>query len=149
MTKEVFEFREATGFPSMKVLQFAFNPDASSDYLPHNMNDNCVVYTGTHDNDTIIGWLKNTREEELDFARKYFNITDEEGFTFGLIRGAMTSVAKTAIFQMQDLLFLDNSARMNNPGKLGGNWSWRMKEKSLSNETIERLRELTRISGRL
>lgn len=149
MTKEVFEFREATGFPSMKVLQFAFNPDASSDYLPHNMNDNCVVYTGTHDNDTIIGWTKNAREEELDFARKYLNITDEEGFTFGLIRGAMTSVARTAIFQMQDLLFLDNSARMNNPGKLGGNWTWRMTEGSVSNETIERLRELTRISGRL
>lgn len=149
MTKEVYEFRLKTGFPSMKVLQFAFDPLATSDYLPHNYDDNCVVYTGTHDNDTILGWVNNAREEDLELAKKYFNITEEETFNFGLIRGALTSVAKLAVFQMQDLLFLDNSARMNNPGTLGDNWTWRMDKDALDFSVSKELRELTRISGRL
>lgn len=149
MTEEVHNFREATGFPSMKVLQFAFDPLANSDYLPHNYVDNCVVYTGTHDNDTIQGWVKNAREEEIELATKYFNITKEETFNWGLIRGAMTSVANTAIFQMQDFLFLGNEARMNNPGTLGDNWKWRMEAEDYSFETSKILRELTRISGRM
>lgn len=149
MTKEVYNFRMETGFPSMKILQFAFDPECNSDYLPHNYDDNCVVYTGTHDNDTIIGWLENARFEEIETAKKYLNITDEETFNWGLIRGAMTSVAKMAIFQMQDLLMLDNSTRMNNPGILGGNWEWRMRDGALNPYLSGRLRELTRISGRL
>ena len=149
MTEEVYNFRLETGYPSMKVLQFAFDPAADSDYLPHNYDDNCVVYTGTHDNDTILGWLEYLGEQEKALAAKYFNITAEEGFTWGLIRGAMTSVANTAIFQMQDLLGLDNSARMNNPGTLGINWMWRMEDGKLTSELADRLRELSRISGRL
>ncbi len=149
MTKEVYDFREKTGFPSMKVLQFAFDPNASSDYLPHNYVPNSVVYTGTHDNDTILGWIKNARKEELDLAKKYFNITEEETFTWGLVRGALTSVAKLSIFQMQDFLFLGNEARMNNPGTLGNNWTWRMENEEQYSEIALKLREFTRISGRL
>ena len=107
MTDEVYKLRETLGFPSMKVLQFAFNPDATSDYLPHNLSENTVIYTGTHDNDTIIGWLHHGNPHEIEFAKKYLNITEEETFNWGLIRGAMTSVSKLAIFQMQDLLFLE------------------------------------------
>lgn len=149
ITEEVVNFRKETGFPSMKVLQFAFNSDATSDYLPHNLVDNSVIYTGTHDNDTIKGWVANASEDELNFARKYFNIDEEEGFNHGLIRGAMTSVSFMAIFQMQDFLDLGNEARMNNPGKIGDNWTWRMKDHAISEQIIAELRELTRISGRL
>ncbi len=148
MTREVYEFREATRFPGMKILQFAFSPSADSDYLPHNYTDNCVVYTGTHDNDTIAGWKMNAPAEEIYFATRYMGIREEEGLNWGLIRGALRSVAKLAVFQMQDLLGLDNDARMNNPGTLGGNWCWRMKEGDASEEIAQKLRELCRIYGR-
>lgn len=150
MTKEVYEFREATGFPGMKILQFAFDPQANSDYLPHNITVNSVVYTGTHDNDTVKGWLEESaRPEEIDLARRYLSLSDSEGYVWGMMRGALTSVAKMAILQMQDLLELGNSARMNAPGTLGNNWTWRMKEGQLTDELAGRLHELTRISGRL
>lgn len=149
MTKEVYDFREETGFPGMKILQFAFNPAADSDYLPHNITENSIVYTGTHDNDTILGWLSVASWEEIDFARRYLNLTDGEGYNWGLIRAAMTTIARVAIFQMQDLLGIDNFGRMNSPGTLGGNWTWRMRENSLSYDLTERMKELTRIAGRL
>ena len=150
MTKEVSDFRERTGFPSMKVMQFAFNPNDLSDYLPHNMVENAVLYTGTHDNDTILGWKEEeASQEELVFAKKYLGLNKEEGFVWGMMRGAATTVAKTVIFQMQDLLELDNSARMNVPATLGGNWDWRMKSDALNSELAQKLRELTRISGRI
>ena len=149
MTKEVYEFRKESGFPSMKVLQFGFDPQANSDYLPHNYDENSVVYTGTHDSDTILGWLAIARPEEIETARMYFNLTQEETYNWGLIRGAMTSVAKLAVFQMQDLLFLDNKARMNNPGTLGGNWQWRMKDGAITDFMTGILHEYTRLSGRL
>jgi len=149
MTDEVYKLRETLGFPSMKVLQFAFNPDATSDYLPHNLSENTVIYTGTHDNDTIIGWLHHGNPHEIEFAKKYLNITEEETFNWGLIRGAMTSVSKLAIFQMQDLLFLGNEARMNCPGTLGQNWQWRMHEHAIHDDMVHYFRELTRMSGRI
>jgi 4-alpha-glucanotransferase len=150
MTKEVSDFRDRTGFPSMKVLQFAFNPNDLSNYLPHNMVENAVLYTGTHDNDTILGWKEEAAsEEELAFAKQYLGLNDEEGFVWGMLRGAATTVANTVIFQMQDLLELDNRARMNEPATLDGNWEWRMKSGVLRPELAQKLRELTRISGRL
>lgn len=148
MTKEVYEFREETGFPGMKILQFAFNPAANSDYLPHNITENSIVYTGTHDNDTILGWLDAAPEEEIEFAKSYLNLTAEEGYGWGVIRGAMTSVARIAIFQMQDLLEIDNSGRMNSPGTLGGNWIWRMNSGAIGRALIERIKTLTGVSGR-
>lgn len=149
MTQDVYAFRERRGFPGMKVLQFAFNPDASSDYLPHNLTENAVLYIGTHDNDTIAGWFAEAPPEEVAFAQRYLGLNEEEGFVHGMMRGAATTVCRTVIFQMQDLLGLDNESRMNRPGTSEGNWHWRMLPDSLTLELAGRLRELSRISGRL
>lgn len=149
MTQEVYEFRERTGFPGMKVMQFAFNPDASSDYLPHNLTENAVLYTGTHDNDTIASWIENADPRELTFAKQYLGLSKEEGYIRGMLRGAATTVCRTVIFQMQDLLALGDESRMNHPGKAEGNWQWRMLPGKLTLELASGLRELTRMSGRL
>lgn len=149
MTKEVYEFRKETGFPGMKILLFAFLPDASSDYLPHNIEKDYVVYGGTHDSDTIVGWSLEHDPREVEFAKSYLNLTQEEGFNWGMIRGGMTSVAEMSIFQMQDILGLDNDARMNYPGKASGNWTWRMKADEFNDDLVERLRKYTAMSGRL
>lgn len=149
MTKEVYEFRRETGFPGMKILLFAFAKDASSDYLPHNMDKNFVVYPSTHDSDTVIGWIKEHDREEVEFAKRYLNMTEEEGLNWGMIRGAMTSVADMAIFQMQDILGLGNETRMNYPGTASGNWTWRMKIGEFSEDLIEKFKLYTQMSGRL
>ena len=149
MTKEVHAFRQRTGYPGMSVLQFAFNPDASSDYLPHNLTENTILYTGTHDNDTIRGWLLEADPSELDFARRYLGLNEEEGLVRGMMRGAATTVCRTVIYQMQDLLLLDNDSRMNRPGQRDGNWRWRMLPDQLTVERAGFLRELTRMTGRL
>ena len=149
ITEEVYQMRIDAGYPSMKVLQFAFNPDGSSEHIPHNFDENNIVYVGTHDNETMEGWFLNARDYEIEYARDYFNLTHEEGYTWGVIRGAMTSVAKISIIQMQDLLCLDNSARMNLPNSLGENWKWRMREGAISQELIDRFRKLTRMTNRL
>jgi 4-alpha-glucanotransferase len=149
MTQEVYEFRERFGFSGMKVLQFAFNPDASSDYLPHNLAENTVLYTGTHDNDTIAAWIANADPRELAFAKQYLGLNAEEGYIRGMLRGAATTVCQTVIFQMQDLLTLGDESRMNRPGQAEGNWRWRMLPDKLTLELVSSLRELTRMSGRL
>lgn len=149
MTREVYEFRKETGFPGMKILIFAFSPDASSDYLPHNIERDYVVYGATHDSDTIMGWINDHDQKEVDFAKKYLNLTKDEGYNWGMIRGGMTSVAETAIFQMQDILGLDNSARMNFPGTRSGNWKWRMKKGDFSEDLVEKLKLYTQMTGRL
>lgn len=149
MTEEVYEFRERTGFPGMKVLQFAFNPDASSDYLPHNLTENAVLYTGTHDNDTVASWILNADPRELAFAKQYLGLNTEEGLIRGMLRGAATTVCQTVIYQMQDLLSLGEESRMNHPGQAEGNWQWRMLPGKLTLELASDLRELTRMSGRL
>lgn len=149
MTEEVYQFREKTGYPGMKILQFAFNPDASSDYLPHNLTENAVLYLGTHDNHTLAGWLLTAPEEELAFAKAYLGLNEEEGLAKGLLRGAATSVCRTVIFQMQDLLGLGEESRMNRPGTAEGNWQWRLLPDSLTLDLARGLRELTRMSGRL
>ncbi|NMA35468.1 MAG: 4-alpha-glucanotransferase [Clostridiaceae bacterium] len=149
MTQEVYEFRERFGFSGMNVLQFAFNPDASNDHLPHNLAENTVLYTGTHDNDTIAAWLANADPRELAFAKQYLGLNAEEGYIRGMLRGAATTVCQTVIFQMQDLLTLGDESRMNHPGQAEGNWRWRMLPDKLTLELASSLRELTRMSGRL
>ncbi len=149
MTEKVYEFRERFGFSGMKVLQFAFNPDASSDHLPHNLAENTVLYTGTHDNDTIAAWIANADPRELAFAKQYLGLNAEEGYIRGMLRGAATTVCQTVIFQMQDLLTLGDESRMNRPGQAEGNWQWRMLPGKLTLELVSSLRELTRMSGRL
>ncbi|MDO5018557.1 MAG: 4-alpha-glucanotransferase [Lagierella massiliensis] len=149
MTKEVYEFRKETGFPGMKILIFAFNPDASSDYLPHNIEKDFVVYAGTHDSDTVMGWISEHDIDEVNFAKKYLNLTENEGLNWGFIRGGMTSVAEMSIFQMQDILGLGNESRMNYPGTASGNWVWRMKKGQFTDELVKKLRFYTQMSGRI
>ena len=123
---DVRDLLKKTGFPGMKVLQFAFDPESESSYLPHNIVNNCVVYTGTHDNDTLIGFLKDGEPEQVEFMKKYLRISDSDSFNWSVIKSAMASPADTVIFQMQDFLGLDNTARINTPATTKNNWQWRI-----------------------
>jgi 4-alpha-glucanotransferase len=150
ITDEVRALLSETGFPGMKVLQFAFGGDADNAYLPHNYGDpNCVVYTGTHDNDTTRGWYQSADERLRDHVRLYFG-TDGRDVAWDFIRGALASVADMAIVPLQDLLNLGSEARMNVPGRAEGNWSWRATRQQLdsSAEFISRLERLTSLYGR-
>ena len=150
LTQEVIDLREATGYPGMKVLQFAFNPQEESDYMPHSYPTHCVVYTGTHDNDTIRGWLETTGpKEEVAYAKQYLNLTKEEGYNWGYIRGAWGSVAVLALTTMQDLLNLGNESRMNFPSTTEGNWGWRMQSDALNQDLSHHLYQTTKMYGRL
>ncbi len=148
ITPGVRALRESVGFPGMKVLQFAFGAGPDNDFLPHTYEgSNFVVYTGTHDNETTTGWYQNASEEERDHVRRYL-ATDGREIAWDLIRLAHMSVADVAIIPLQDLLQLGNEARMNFPGRLGGNWAWRFLEGQLSEEVGRRLREITELYGR-
>ncbi len=140
VTPDVIALLEEFQLPGMRVLQFGFSgPD--NPFLPHNYVENCVAYTGTHDNDTARGWLETTTDNERAFALKYLN-TIYDTFVWDLIRAVWSSVASIAVTPMQDLLNLGGEARMNFPSKLGGNWEWRMKEGDLSELLAEKIREL-------
>ena len=148
-TKEVDKLVEDTGFPNMKILQFGFNKDSESDHAPHRVKKNMVVYTGTHDNNTIRSWLDNLSREELKYVMEYLKLNYDEGLNWGLIRGAWASVANLAIAPIQDFLNLDDRASMNNPGTMGENWTWRLKGDELREELAERIRRLSEIYWRL
>ncbi len=126
LTDGVREMLAKSGFPGMKVMQFAFDGRVDNEYLPHNHVKNCVVYTGTHDNDTIMGWYKTASKKTLAQAAKYMHTTPDEGFNWTMIRTAYMSVADTVIIMMHDLMGLDESARINVPSTVGGNWQWRI-----------------------
>lgn len=143
ITKKVEKLMKETGFPGMKVLQYAFDSKRDSCYLPHNHDKNCVVYTGTHDNSTVLGFIEKMPREDFKYAEKYLRLSKEEGFNWGFIRGAWSSVAYLAIAPMQDFLGLGDSARMNRPSAVGGNWTWRMKKSCLTDELAEKIWELT------
>lgn len=147
MTKEVSDMRKDSGYPGMKVLQFAFDISEESDYLPHNVERNWVMYTGTHDNDTLQGWLINSSDEEVEFARNYLKLTKEEGEVWGMIRGVWSSVADTAIAQMQDFLELGSEARMNVPGRIH-HWRWKMREEQITKELASRIGNMTKLYSR-
>lgn len=122
----VRELLKATELPGMKVLQFAFSSDASNEYLPHNYDKNCVAYIGTHDNNTLEGWLHSADEGELEYARSYMRLNQSEGERMGVIKTLMSSPADVAIVTMQDILALGDNARMNVPSQFGKNWQWRL-----------------------
>ncbi len=159
ITPPVEALRDDLQLPGMRVLQFAFGDDAKSlDYRPHNYPRDCVVYTGTHDNDTTVGWFRSeagegtTRDEdqvarERNFALRYLG-SDGRHIHWDMIRAALSSVADTAIIPLQDLLGLDSSARMNLPGTGTGNWQWRMKPGALTEDIEQQLAEMTRIYDR-
>lgn len=148
MTEKVMKFREDTGFPGMKVMQFAFNPDGESDYLPHNCTRNWVMYTGTHDNETLKSWVEKAPKKDVAFAKKYLKISKDEGMVWGIIRGAWSTVCDIAIAQMQDFLELGEEARMNEPSTLG-NWTWRVEEEMLTEELSKKIYNLTKLYGRI
>lgn len=149
LTKEVLDLRDETKFPGMKVLQFAFDSREESDYLPHNYPKNCIAYTGTHDNDTFLGWYELTgNREDVKYCKKYLKLTEEEGYNWGFIRGVWSSVANVSIAMIQDFLNLGNEARINLPSTLGINWRWRIKENLLTDELAEKIYNMTKLYGR-
>ena len=148
MDDAVIELREATGFPGMKILEFGFmGAQTSSTDLPHYYPVNSVSYTGTHDNDTVLGWYESATEEEREFCNRYLNRTDEP-ISYAMRRSLYGSVSKMTIATMQDLLQLDTTARMNIPSTLGGNWVWRMQEGDITQEVEDFLLEITELYDR-
>lgn len=148
ITPEVRALLEMSGFPGMKVLEFAFDHREPSDNLPHRCPVNCVFYTGTHDNSTLTGWLADTDPKDLAVAKAYLGLNREEGVEWGMLRGGMGSVARLFVAQMQDYLGLDDTARMNRPGNPVGNWRWRLLPGQASPELAEKIRKLTRLFER-
>ena len=153
MTDTVRELVKDSGYPNMKVLEFAFDSrdtGSASDYLPHNYPNNCVVYTGTHDNETLASWYKTIRPEERQMVKDYLHnqkVTEKTVHTEMIVL-AMRSVADTCIIPIQDYFGYDNSARMNHPSTTGSNWKWRLTEGEITEEMLKEIGELTRIYGR-
>ena len=138
-----------SGLPGMKVLQFAFDAHGESDFLPHKCTRNSVCYIGTHDNDTVKGWLETVSAADRKFAERYMHITADEGWCWGMIRTGMSTVSDLFVVQMQDILELPGSARMNTPGTLGTNWQWRMLPGADNKRLAKRLRVYTETFRRL
>ena len=149
LTPKIHLMLKRCGFPGMKVLQFAFSDDKDNDYLPHNYNKNCVVYTGTHDNDTILGWAESLSDNELRFVKDYLNINDNDSLNWSMIRLAQMSVADTCIITMQDLIGLKSEGRINTPSTLGNNWKWRISEGCINDWLAKILYDKTKQSFRL
>jgi len=150
ITPEVEELRDRFNFPGMKILQFAFGGEQNSDFLPYNYTRNAVVYTGTHDNETTLGWYLNASEAERDHARRYLAVPGRD-IVWDLIRQAYASVAVMAVIPMQDLFVLGNEARMNFPGKEGGWWRWRYTREMFASRAsgiAQGLAELVHLYGR-
>lgn len=158
VTPEVEVLRDSFGFPGMRILQFGFGGDAKNLDLPHNYVRNSVAYTGTHDNDTVVGWFDLQFDTDSESAKKKENLVrkhclkylnaDGKEIHWNFIRAVWASVADTAIAPMQDILGLGNEARMNLPATTAGNWQWRMTSDAITDETIMRLKEFTKIYGR-
>ena len=154
MTDSVRQLVKDSGFPNMKVLEFAFDSrdsGSASDYLPHNYNTNCVVYTGTHDNETVIGWFDTICTQDRALARNYLcdYYTPEEELHLPFIALAMSSVAKYCIVPLQDWLGLDNTCRTNTPSTIGCNWRWRAVKEQVSRELQQEILAYTMRYGRM
>lgn len=148
-TPEVRQLLLDSGFPGMKLLEFAFDSrDGGSDYMPHCHIWNCVCYTGTHDNPPLIAWKHEAAPEDVAMACDYLGIKSDEDFVWGFIRGGMSSIANLFVAQMQDYLELGSESRMNIPGVLGGNWQWRLLPGQASPELVQRLAAMTHLYGR-
>jgi 4-alpha-glucanotransferase len=147
ISEEVHELRDRFRLPGMLILQFAFGGATEFRFLPHNHVRNAVVYTGTHDNDTTLGWFRSITQNEHAFLRRYEPHFDDDP-VWNLIRMAWASVADYAVAPLQDVLNLGPEARMNTPGRLGGNWRWRFTEGQLTAQAWDRLRDLTELYNR-
>ena len=149
LTPAVRKLLKKSGYPGMKILQFAFDSGEANDYLPHNCDRHCVVYTGTHDNDTTAGWFAAAPKKDVDFAVQYCRLNKREGYHWGLIRTAYASVSDLAVVPMQDFLGLGGECRMNTPSTAGDNWQWRMAPEAATPALAKKIRELTALYGRL
>jgi len=148
ITPDVIALRDQFGLPGMKILQFAFAADPDDLFLPHNYVRNCVAYTGTHDNDTSLGWYLSAPEKERDLARRYLARSGED-ISWDLIRAVWSSVAVFALAPLQDFLKLGSEARMNYPGRAGGNWAWRFEAHVLDDALKARIKETNFLYSRL
>ena len=149
LTDSVVQLVRDTGFPGMRILQFAFDESRSSSYLPYKCDKNCVVYTGTHDNNTTIGWYKEESDQIKAYVASYLGVENEPiSVTKALIRQALSSTADTAIIPLQDYLLLDEKSRTNIPGTVGGNWSFRVTKDQLKELDLAWMKELTDLYGR-
>ena len=148
LTPSVIQLVKDSGFPGMKLIQFAFDTRADGDYLRLNYPVHSVVYTGTHDNDTILGWLQTAPKESVEFAKDYLRLTKTEGYNWGMMKGAWASVSELAIVTMQDILGRGSEARMNTPSTLGTNWKWRMKDGELTETLAKKLKRCMQMYGR-
>lgn len=151
LTESVIRMVEESGYPGMKVLEFAFDSREPSNYLPHNYDKNCVVYTGTHDNETLAGWYRELKKEDKKFALRYMGrkkLSVNEA-VWEIIRLAQSSVADTCIIPIQDYLCLGNEARINHPSTLGGNWIWRLHRDEISKKLVKKIRRMTELYCRI
>ncbi|MEX2030494.1 MAG: 4-alpha-glucanotransferase [Anaerolineales bacterium] len=148
VTRGVIELRDRFELPGMKILQFAFTGGADNEFLPHHYPRRCVVYTGTHDNDTSVGWYENAPEVERDACRRYLGV-DGHDIAWDLIRSAWASAADLAMAPLQDVLSLGSESRMNLPGRPDGNWTWRFLPDQLTEELAARLEDLNSHCGRI
>lgn len=149
LSPEVHALLKASGFPGMKVLEFAFDSREPGEYRPHTYPENCACYTGTHDNAPLLGWREDAAPEDVARATAYLGLNEREGFHWGMIRGGMSSVALLFVAQMQDYLGLGAESRMNTPSTLGCNWQWRMQQGDCTPALAEKMRFYTELYGRL
>ncbi len=147
ISSDVIELRNQLNLPGMKNLQFAFGENALNPFLPHNYSENCVAYTGTHDNNTAKGWFLSSPKEINNFCKKYL-CTDGRNIAWDMIRAVWSSVAVFALAPMQDFLELGSEARMNYPGRVGGNWAWRIIKKSLTPTFSKKIKDLNQLYDR-
>ena len=149
LTDSVKKLLADSTFPGMKILQFAFDSREESDYLPYRYTQNCVVYTGTHDNDTILGWCETARTEDVEQAKKYLRVSDKDSLRKEMMICAMASPANTCILCMQDLIGLGKEARMNIPSTVGTNWKWRASADMMTSRIKEFLSYYSELYGRI
>ena len=150
VTDQVRQMQLEFGYPGMKVMEFAFDSREAGNYLPHLYPVESVVYTGTHDNVTLKQWFDEAAPEDIAYAKAYLGLNSEEGYTWGMIRGAMSSVSRLCMVQMQDYLELGKEGRMNYPGTLSSdNWTWRAPDGFDSLALAEKIQAMTRLYGRL
>lgn len=151
LTESVLKLVKDTGYPGMKVIEFAFDSREDSDYLPHRYVQNCIVYTGTHDNNTLKGWVKELSKHDRNFAERYLNNADTspDEIHWDYIRLAMSSVAKLCVIPVQDYLGLGEEARINTPATLGDNWKWRLSDKALTKALSKKIYTMTKLYARL
>ena len=149
LTDDVNALLRKCGYPGMKVLEFGFDSRDGGDYRPHGYPVNSIAYVGTHDNEPVNGWMATAAPEDVARAVRYLNLTKQEGYHWGMMRGIWASAAELSIVQAQDLLGLGYEARMNTPSTLGGNWCWRAKRGAFNDRLAVKLHDLTELYGRL